>query len=131
MKQVGSRLLGLVASSLCTIHCMATPFLVSTIPSFVHVGHNHWLVSGIVVIPTFLIWYFTFLKRQRLHGSWLPSVLFLGSILTQSIANAVFHFHGTTEIIASVITAVIVFIAFTTDSKLMHKGAACEVGHKH
>ena len=131
MKKVGTRLMGLVASSLCTIHCMATPFLISTVPSFVHIGHNHWLIAAVVIVPTFLIWYFTFFKNQRLHSSWLPSFLFLGSIIGQSIANAAFHFHGTTEIVASVITAIIVFIAFTTDSKLLHKGAACDVNHKH
>ena len=123
--------MGLLASSLCTIHCMATPFLISTVPNFVHIEHNHWLIAGVVIVPTFLIWYFTFFKNQRLHNSWLPSLLFLGSIIGQSLANGFFHFHGTTEIVASVITAVIVFIAFTIDSRLLHKGAACEIGHKH
>jgi len=131
MQKIGNRFWGILASSLCTIHCMATPLFFSTMPNFVPLGHNHGWLTVALMLPSFAIWYFVFYKNQRLHGSWIPSFLFAGSIIAQAVADAIFHFPLPLEIGASLVTAVVILVAFTIDSKESHKHAACAHGHKH
>ncbi len=65
--------LGIVASVICLIHCMAMPFLLAALPflglSFLDTEEAHWVLAGLIVIFAMTAIFPAYLKHKK------PSIL--------------------------------------------------------
>lgn len=89
---------GVGLSFLCTIHCLAMPFVVTAMPflgeSVIDEHAEHYLIFGSVVLALFLL-----VKDFRLHRSNTPLLLLGASALFSSIGVFVVEHHFETPFV--------------------------------
>lgn len=93
--------LGMLVSSICAIHCIATPFVVFALPFLSHSFHHplFHIVIALLVVPMGL---WAFIRGYKRHGK--KHILVLGSlgliIITSGalLPHEVIHFLGHTTI---------------------------------
>jgi hypothetical protein len=124
-KHVWTHYLGLSASFLCLIHCLALPVLTPLLPLFA--THNHWLVESIFIVLITLST-MTIYKGYREHRE--PRSLWIGSFGFCLLTASLFFEHNTIQITLSVLGAAAMTLAHYTNYKLCKITEPC-CDHQH
>lgn len=113
LKHAWSHYIGLSASFLCLIHCLALPFVTPLLPFLV--GHNHWLVESIFV-TLIMLSTITIYKGYREHQE--PRSLILGILGFALLFTSLLFDHNQLQIIISVSGSMLMTAAHYTNYKL-------------
>lgn len=120
---------GMVISILCAIHCVATPFVVYSLPYLAYSFHHPLFHLGIavLVVPVGL---WAFYRGYRQHHNWLVIVLGLVGLLTVTAAailpHQYIHLLGHTQ--WTLLGSAFLISAHWLNRKKIHQACSC---HKH
>jgi hypothetical protein len=99
---------GIWLSVLCTVHCLAMPFLITALPflggSFIDESVEIYLVGGSLVLALFLL-----IKDYHQHDKLLPLVLF---VISSALNITGFFTEGISETILHILGAVFIGFAY-------------------
>ena len=113
LKHAWTHYLGLSASLLCLIHCLALPALVPLLPLLA--PHNHWFVESIFVLlitlSTFTI-YRGFREHEDSRALWLGLTAFI------LLVTSLFFDHHWFQIILSVCGSALMTVAHYLNFKM-------------
>ncbi len=112
---------GVWLSILCTIHCLAMPFLIAALPflsgSFIDESAEVYLVGGSLILAMFLL-----IKDYRSHGQSLPLILFgISSILNIVGFFTTGIFETSLHIAGAVVIGIAYYINWIEHKKAFHE----------
>lgn len=119
-KHALSHYIGLSASVLCLIHCLALPLITPLLPLLA--GHNHWLVES-VFIALITLSTMTIYKGYREHRE--PRSLILGLCGFVLLVLSLFFEHNGLQISLSVAGSFLMTLAHYTNYKLCKIPDSC------
>ena len=79
---------GMFMSFLCLIHCLAMPFLITTLPIISHGLITHKVELGIITV-SLIIGFILLLKDYKVHFNKLPLIFLSVSAIIQIVAWAI------------------------------------------
>ena len=119
-KHVIAHYIGLSASFLCLIHCLALPFVTPFLPLLA--GHNHWLVESIFILLITLST-LTIYRGYRAHND--RRALITGIIAFVFLASSLLFPHNPMQITLSVAGSMMMMIAHVANYKLCRVTKPC------
>lgn len=126
LKHSWTHYLGLSASFLCLIHCLALPLITPFLPLLA--SHNHWVVEGVFVLLislSTLTIYRGFREHEDARALWLGVVAF-ALLLTSLLLE-----HHSLQIVLSVSGAALMTTAHYLNFKLCRVTDHCCDQHRH
>ncbi|WDF53965.1 MerC domain-containing protein [Mucilaginibacter sp. KACC 22063] len=111
--------LGMVASTLCAIHCAAMPFAITMLPLLgLSVLANPWFEWGMIGIALF-VGVFTIVKSYFfVHRQWLPILLLLTGLAV--VVAGRLYMHGWLELVMVPAGGLAITCAHFFNSRCLH-----------
>lgn len=119
-KHILAHYIGLSASFLCLIHCLALPFVTPFLPMLA--SHNHWFVESIFILLITLST-LTIYKGYRAHND--RRALVTGIIAFVFLAGSLLFPHNPFQITLSVAGSMMMMIAHLANYRLCRATKPC------
>ncbi|MBY0386213.1 MerC domain-containing protein [bacterium] len=112
--------IGLSASFLCLIHCLALPLITPFLPLLR--AHNHWLVES-VFVTLITLSTLTIYKGFRAHKD--PRSMIVGTVAFLMLFSSLFFAHNDLQMALSIVGSLLMTIAHYTNYKLCRIDKPC------
>jgi len=112
--------IGMFASVLCAIHCIATPVIAAALPTFLPIAdHNHEWISWIGFIITYPILGYILLRDYKIHKNNKAILLMCVALLVQLACLS----FGSHDLLLEIAHLPLLIISLLKNHKALHVAA--------